>query len=326
MYPTVVHVFPGQGTLSLDALRKALRGQPVLHRAALQVFAEVDAAVEDLGIPPLQQLLWAPAQQNIPASAPAGTDQAALYACCITVHVALCKAGLPPDMLSGVSFGEIPALVAAGVFTVTDGARMAVALARVLPRNIGGMVWLRAGEKDVTRLLAELGDERLALGCVNGPDECVVAGSSASLMVVQQLAERWGMASGRIKLPYYAHHPELAAAAAEFESVARAYPARPPRVPAISATHGRAYRQDEDIHHALSQVITKTAHLPRTIAAICPNNGALLLEAGTGASITRSVPQGVTGICAIAPLADESFPWQSPRQLVSGPAADDAVR
>lgn len=314
--PTVMHVFPGQGDFSLDALRKAVRTRPVVNAAAHRVFREVDAAVADLGIPALEPLLRAPAQRNVPASAPAGTAQAALYAACITVHTALCQAGLPPDGLAGVSFGEIPALAAAGVFTVADGARIAVALARALPRNIGGLLWLGAGEEDTVRLLADLGDDRVALGCVNGPDQCVVAGTFASLMAVQQLAKHRGLASARIKLPYYAHHPELAAAAADFESAVRAYPARPPGIAVFSAAHGRAYRQDEDIHHTMAQVITRTAHVPRLIAAACADKPALLLEAGTGASATQSAPQISPRIRARAPLADDAFPWHSPGQLL----------
>lgn len=315
--PTVIHVFPGQGDFSLDALRKAVQARPVVNAAARRVFSDVDAAVADLGIPALEPLLWAPGQQNVPASAPPGTAQVALYAACVTVHVALCQAGFPPDRLAGVSFGEIPALAAAGVFTVADGARIAVALARALPRNTGGMVWLGVGEKEAIRFLAELGDERVALGCVNGPDQCVVAGTSAALMAVQQLAKHRGLASGRIKLPYYAHHPELAAVAAEFESAVHAYPARPPGLAVFSAAHGRAYRQDEDIPHALAQVITRTAHVPRMIAAACTDKPALLLEAGTGASATQSAPQISTGIRARAPLADEDFPWPAPGQLLA---------
>ncbi|MFD8396276.1 ACP S-malonyltransferase [Streptomyces sp. NPDC059680] len=328
-------MFPGQGDFSLPALREAVRAHPVVRAAALKVFTEVDAALVDLDIPPLVPLLWAPVQECMQNAIPAGTEQAALYASCMTVHVALSESGLSPDGLAGVSFGELSALAAAGVFTVADGARLAVTLARVLPRNTGGMVWLGAGERDVIQLLAELGNDRLALGCVNGPEQSVVVGAVPSLMAVQKLAKRLGFASSRVKLPYYAHHPELAGVAAEFESAARAYAMGPAHLPVFSAAHGRAYSHGEDIPHMLAQVITKTAHVPRMIAAACSDGTSLLLEAGTGASVTQSAPNMFTGIRARAPLSDKNFPWHSPGRLLTtgglftgglGPASQDHER
>ena len=298
-----------------------MRAQPAMRAAAIKVFAEVDAALADLAISSLEPLLWGSVPVDELASMPTGTEQAALYASCMSVHVALSEAGLPPDRLAGVSFGELTALTAAGVFTIADGARLAVTLARVLPRNTGGMVWLSASESDAIKLLTELGDSRLALGCVNGPSQCVIVGTLPALIAVELQARRTGVDSFRVKLPYYAHHPKLAAVAAEFESATRKYALGPPLLPVFSASHGRAYCQGEDIPHMLAEVIIRTAHVPRLIAAACAGQSSLLLEAGTGASVAQYAPTMLTGLRAAAPLSDESFPWQTPHRLL---AADGA--
>jgi len=312
--PAVVHVFPGQGDFALRILRRAVTTHPIVRGAVQEVFAEVDVAVAELGIGPLNPLTRMPAQRTARAPAPVGGDQAALFAACLSTHVALNEAGYAPDRLAGVSFGEITALTAAGVFTVADGARICVKLARILPRDKGGLLWLSTGETEATRLLATLGDPRLSLGCVNGPNQCVISGSLTALAACQHLAEQNGVKASMLRLRYYAHHPDLASAASQFESTLRKFTMRPPRKAVFSAAHGRAYRRDEDIPHALAQCLVQTAHVPRMITAACAGGPALLFEAGTGTSATQGAAH-LSSVKTRTPLADESFPWPTPSQL-----------
>jgi len=124
-------LFPGQGAYYGCALLDLQEGYPEVK----SVFAEIDSAarplVGDLAIdtlfPPRAQeighLLW-----DAPASL-----QLAIYAASVGVYTVLCKRGLRPDVLIGHSLGEITARVAAGAFTVAEGAQIVCHRSALMP-------------------------------------------------------------------------------------------------------------------------------------------------------------------------------------------------
>src|SRR5690606_37158029 len=95
----------------------------------------LDAVQEGLprtGWPSLRtDLLDDPGAYRAAARTP-GVPQLASYAASVAVDRALRTAGIRPSHAVGQSFGEIAALVCAGAFTITAGARMAVDLVGVL--------------------------------------------------------------------------------------------------------------------------------------------------------------------------------------------------
>src|SRR5205823_6408376 len=139
-----VHLFPGQGDFSAGALVRAARADGTIRTAAEQVFEAVDRVAAERGLQPLGSWLLGPTPPTARdlAGDATGTSQLAVFGASMTVHQALCHSHGTPSAVVGVSFGEIAALTAAGVFTLHDGARAAHDLARVLASCPGGLTLL----------------------------------------------------------------------------------------------------------------------------------------------------------------------------------------
>ncbi|MFI9024341.1 acyltransferase domain-containing protein [Streptomyces sp. NPDC053560] len=325
----IVHLFPGQGDFALGPLVQAVRAHAPVRAAVADTFGEAAEAGAEFGIPPLAEALLgdSPPSSRDLAEAPVGTPQLALFCSSIAVHRALCAIGLPPRQVAGVSFGEIAALTAAGVFSVPDGARIACLLARRLAECPGGMTLFKTGESHTVALLAGAPD--VAVACVNDPEETVVSGPVPALRAVEEIAEGQGVSVVRLRLPFPSHHPSLCDAAEAFLASIRPLPARPARVPVHSAVRGRAYRPGDDVHRGLADCLVRPARLPGLLHELTSSRGALLFEAGTGRALTRSARRVLpdTGGRTYATLWDPGVPWPSPGAadtLPAGPAARSA--
>ncbi|ARF53897.1 acyltransferase domain-containing protein [Streptomyces gilvosporeus] len=309
----IVHVFPGQGDFAVSPLVRAIRTHAAVRKSVAEVFRETEDVGRQFGIAPLAGALLgdSPPSGRDLAAARVGTPQLALFCSSVAVHRALSAIGLAPDVVLGVSFGEIAALTAAGVFEVAEGARIACLLARQLVGCAGGMTLVGAAEWRTRALLREANAPDLAAACINDPGETLVSGPLGALAAMEERARRQGIAVSRLRLPFSTHHPSLTGPADAFEASIRPLTARPARVPVFSAVHGGRYRPGDDVHRGLANCLIRPVRLPEVLHQVATGGGVLILEAGTGCALTRNVrhtlPPAAAG--AHAPLADPRFPW-----------------
>ncbi|MFJ9853734.1 ACP S-malonyltransferase [Streptomyces sp. NPDC101150] len=310
---TVVHLFPGQGDFSVSPLVRAARTVPGMRAAVAEVFAEVGDVAAEFGIPPLAGPLLGdtPPSGRELAHGPVGAAQLALFCSSLAVHRALCDIGRAPDRVVGVSFGEIAALTAAGVFDIPGGARIACLLARYLRQCEGGMTLLGVGEARANALLREAGSAALVVACVNDPGETVLSGPLSEMAAVEERARRQGLSVTRLRLPFSSHHPSLKGPSDAFAAAIRHVPARRGRLPVHSAVRGGPYRPGDDVHRGLADCLVRPARLPEVLYQVTTPSPALLLEAGTGRALTRNVRRTVppSAAGARAPLGEPGFSW-----------------
>ncbi|GAA2617401.1 hypothetical protein GCM10009863_34100 [Streptomyces axinellae] len=326
----VVHLFPGQGDFAISPLARAIREHPVVRAAVTEVFAQVDEASSQYGIPALGAALLgdAPPSGRELAAAPIGTPQVALFGASMAIHRALCAIGAAPQRMVAVSFGEIAALTAAGVFGIPEGTHIACRLSRYLSRCRGGMTLVAAGPAAAGQLIAAAATARVAVACVNDPEETVLSGPAQELERVEEHAAEQGVDAVRLRLPFASHHPALAHQAKEFAASIRTLPRRPAHTPVHSAVHGGPYGRGDDVYQGLAACLTSPARLPEVLRPAVASGPALLLEAGTGAALTRNArrvlaqrehAQREETVVARSPLGDPDFPWERPERL--GPSA-----
>lgn len=311
----VVHLFPGQGDFTLSALLSELWSNPPLRAEAGSIFERIDpVGAAEFGLRPVgPRLLGAGGTSaGALASENPGTLQLALFGTCLAVHRTLTEAGFPAQRILAVSFGEIPALTAAGACSVEDGARLACRLGQLLMRRQGGLTLLRAGERRTRELMsAALADvtDSTVIACVNDENETVVSGPADELRRVEELAGRWEINAQRLRLPFPAHHPMLWHEAGEFAHFARSLRLSPPRIPVYSAVAGRAYTtaSGTDLARALGACLVRPAVLPSVLRRATADTR-LVFEVGTGDALTRSVRRSIPALTVHAPVAERAFP------------------
>jgi [acyl-carrier-protein] S-malonyltransferase len=166
----VVALFPGQGSLS--------GGAGVEWQSPR--FWEVLARVSDAARLDVAALLITSSDDDV-----VRTDRAqiATFALSIVGYYDLVERGIRPRYLLGHSLGEFSALVASGLLSIEDGARLigvrGAAMARAAAKSEGSMVALMGGEDGAREALDGLSDVWVAN--INGPGQIVVSGTRAGL-------------------------------------------------------------------------------------------------------------------------------------------------
>ncbi|MEW2172002.1 acyltransferase domain-containing protein [Streptomyces sp. NPDC007027] len=316
-----VHLFPGQGDFSVSTLVASAHTHPGLRKAVHEVFEQVDTVTAERGLPRLGPWLLGPEPPSgrALASATTGTTQLALFGASTAVHRALSEAYGVPAAAVGVSFGELAALTAAGVFTVADGARAAHDLALALTFCPGALTALACPERSAHALLEEAGvagtgAADTVVAVVNDERSVVVSGPVAALALVEKAAADRRVAAVRLRLPFSSHHPALGHAAREFATAVRAYPRAAARFPVHSAVAGRRYGPADDLAARLADCLVRPASVPPVLRQVLAYRPGVLFEAGTGCALASSARTVLAADIdpappVHAPLADTAFPW-----------------
>jgi len=166
----VVALFPGQGSLS--------GGAGVEWQSPR--FWEILARVSDAARLDVAALLITSSDDDV-----VRTDRAqiATFALSIVGYHDLIERGIRPRYLLGHSLGEFSALVASGLLSIEDGARLigvrGAAMARAAAKSEGSMVALMGGDEGAREALDGLSDVWVAN--INGPGQIVVSGTRAGL-------------------------------------------------------------------------------------------------------------------------------------------------
>ncbi|HUX04515.1 MAG TPA: ACP S-malonyltransferase [Acidimicrobiales bacterium] len=166
----IVALFPGQGSISgaAGAAWSSSRHWNVLERISAASGLDVE------------YLLTRADNDEV-----VRTDRAqiATFALSIVSYLELVDRGVRPRYLLGHSLGEFSALVASGLLSVDDGARLigvrGAAMARAAREHPGSMVALMGGDDEARRALDTF--DGIWVANINGSGQIVVSGTSEGL-------------------------------------------------------------------------------------------------------------------------------------------------
>ena len=271
----VVVLFPGQGSLSGgagEAWRSSRHWDEVAH---VSEAARIDVA---------ELLLNATDDEVV------RTDRAqiATFALSIIGFRELDDRGVRPRYLLGHSLGEFSALVASGLLSVEDGARLigvrGAAMARAAREVEGSMVALMGGDDGARQALESL--DEVWVANINGPDQIVVSGSRSGLddLLSRHRELGWRRAT---PLPVGGafHSPLMAPAQAELDRALARVEWGTTESLVVSNVDGQVHTSANEWRELLSRQLTSPVQFLEATMAL-PESVTTTVETPPGAVLT----------------------------------------
>jgi acyl transferase domain-containing protein len=280
--PKIAVLFPGQGSQYTGMLREISARQ----RAANKSWHKVNAAAARLGYQLFDDLAWREPNRL-------GTDlwstQAAMLMADWICFSALGELGVQPDLIAGHSFGEFPALAAAGAWSLKEAlkaTRSRCAAVAQCGQASSAMLSVQAARPDVERALAERPDE-VWLCADNGPDQTVVGGSEVAVTRFAERAAQLNWKSRRLSVPCAFHTPLLRASQAALGAALSKRNIGPPAIPFVSSTTASFVADPHELRAALVKQMVSPVRFTETVQRLRSAGAEVYLEAGPGQVLTQ---------------------------------------
>jgi len=287
--PAVALLFPGQGSQRPGMLADLLVAFPWLHQH-IQRGGELASTV----FPPV-----AFGEEERRAQIAAVTDtrvaQPALGMVEGAVLDLLGALGVQPQMVGGHSYGELVALVAAGVLQPDDllgiSSARAEAIMRAGGNDPGAMAAVAGHAEEVTGLLRKGGRaDDVVVANDNSPTQVVISGPSDAVDAAVELLSGAGVAARRLPVACAFHSPVGAAGALDLAGTLETIDIGRPAIPVWSNVTAAPYPDDPAaIRAQLAEQVASPVRFREQIEAMYTAGARVFVEAGPGRVMTGLV-------------------------------------
>lgn len=284
--PQLAFVFPGQGSQSLGMLSELAAA----HALIAQTFAE---ASEGAGVD-----LWSLSQGG-PEEQLNTTEftQPALLAGGVAVwRLWLAQGGVLPTQLAGHSLGEYSALVAAGVLSLTDAARLVRLRGQLMqasaPTGTGAMAAILGVEDALVEEVCEkISDREVVVPAnYNSPGQIVIGGHAGAVdRALTMLAERGVRKAVKLAVSVPSHTPLMRDAANRLAEAMNDIVWQAPCIPVLQNVDGESREQPEAIRDALVRQLYLPVQWTGCVQALVSRGITRVAECGPGKVLTGLV-------------------------------------
>jgi malonyl CoA-acyl carrier protein transacylase len=266
----IAWLLPGQGSQYPDMLARLLADSP----AARDVHARAEAALRGAG-PELTR-------------SDAVATQVGMLVADLCFAAAAREAGLRCDVLAGHSYGELPALVHAGVLDLESALELTLVRARAVAAApvAGGLLTVAADAGRVQEWLGEFAGEELWITHFNAPRQTVVGGATPLLQRFQERLTARGVASRSLAVAGALHTPLVASAGEAVREALRGLPLQPPRTPVCSNVSLRYEAEPASVRENLAAQLTEPLRYVDLVERLHADGCRLLIEVGPGQVLT----------------------------------------
>ncbi len=215
--------------------------------------------------------------------------QPALFAMEVALALLWKDFGVVPQAVFGHSLGEIGAAAIAGIFSVEDGIRIAIARGWAMGQigRPGGMSLVALPAAEVERSLCA--STEVAIAAVNGPRGTVISGPLEGLQVEETRLRGNGAHVTRLKSTRAFHSPEMAPAQTTLARALEAVAFHAAEIPIVSAVTGRFDERSEMSTAAywLGQMLAPV-QFERGVRTLLGNGLTHCVEVGPGAELSAA--------------------------------------
>ncbi|WP_294033862.1 ACP S-malonyltransferase [uncultured Moraxella sp.] len=290
-------VFPGQGSQTVGMMNELAETYDVVHKT-------FDEASSALGFD-----LWEVTQDDSRLNKTEFTQPALLTASIAIwriVEPLLAKQSLKPLYLAGHSLGEYSALVASGVLSLGDAAKLVHERGKLMTEAVKGMD---------TQMAAVLGleDEQVASLCeevsgstgivnaanFNSPGQVVVAGTEVGVAGVLSAVEALGKKAVPLKVSVPSHCELMNPASDALAELLNQTAFGEAKIAVIQNRHAKVHSDVADIKLALTEQLSMPVQWSKTMQKLADQEIELIIECGPGNVLSNLAKRQATPITAL---------------------------
>ena len=285
----VAWLFPGQGSQYHGMFDSFVATEP----AAARALGVANSLLSRHGHPTFDELAWCPTEslgENV------WHTQAAMLVADWVMLECLRERGYQPTLVSGHSYGEFAAMLAAGCWDFENALLATWHRCQSIVKNVPpgcSMLSIHACREKVEQLIQ---DESLPLfvSHINAPEQIVVGGKQAAIAHLSELLDDEGIGTRILAVPTAFHTPALLPAQPAFRSGLAKIDIQPPRIPLLSSV---TVRYEADPLQIADNLVDQLTH-PVDFVALCQrlkhDKVGLILEVGPQQVLSRLVRQNLS--------------------------------
>lgn len=282
----VAWLFPGQGSQYPLMLRDWVTTDSIAAAAV----AECNAVMASLGEPTFEQLAWSQQSQL-------GEDVWHTQACMLISDYVMMRwlqsQGFHADVVAGHSFGEFPAMLAAGCWDLATALKATWHRCRSIVNHVPaacGMLSIQAAPHVVENLI-DASKIQVHISHRNAPEQTVVGGKQAAVAQFAQLVDNEGLTSRLLAVPTAFHTPALAAAQVPFAQSLQSLVITTPKLPLLSSVDTQYATDPVAIRAALAAQLVTPLDYVSLVERLLSDGVRLVVEVGPHQVLTRLTRQ-----------------------------------
>ncbi|OQX20070.1 MAG: hypothetical protein BWK76_02630 [Desulfobulbaceae bacterium A2] len=220
------------------------------------------------------------------------TAQLCLLALEMSIFQILRQHTLHPHIVAGFSFGEYPALIAAGALPLDDGIRLVLARGTLMSesaaRKNGAMALIEGLPRQaLQRLMTPL--PRVYIACHNTKTQFFVAGEKEEIEQLVSTTKARGLTALVLPVGGAFHSPYIADAALRFQEILRTISFTSPRIPVIGNVHATPMTTTEEIAADTAAQMLSPVAWHATIVKMLELGTNTFIEIGPGHGLSAMV-------------------------------------
>ncbi|MBA4032384.1 MAG: hypothetical protein C0478_16050, partial [Planctomyces sp.] len=277
--------FPGQGSYYAGMGSQLLEDYPV----ARERLAEFNRALRLEGCPEFETLAADPGSSILNA-------QLSMLVIDLLYYAVYQTSSVKPDFVCGHSYGEFPALVAAGALTFQNAVRATKQRSAVVEEfggKQGGLLAISSDAATIRQLLTRSTIE-VFLANINSPEQTVVGGTPEDLRQFEQMLKAKRIGSRMLKVPAAYHTPLLEPALATYRDCIRDLPITPPHIPVISGIGNCLVLDPEVIRENLVMQLVSPMDFVGMIEVLQQQNVGTVVEVGPRKVLAQLIQRTVS--------------------------------
>jgi acyl transferase domain-containing protein/acyl carrier protein len=280
--PRIAFLFAGQGSQYPGMLKELVQESP----AAATKLQEIDALMQRLGYQTFSEIAWKSGSGL--GTEPWSTQISMLLADVIVLSV-LENSGVRPDVVAGHSYGEFPALVAAGSLTLEQAIRATRARADLVKSSPGGSCRLLAtsAPREIAQRIVDAAGVPVHVAIQNAPDQTILGGAQSDLDCIIHGMKAEGYHCTLLPMPGAFHTPLFSDIRESFLRALVSIPIVPPRIPMLSGVSLRYVAEPSEIRENLALQPSMFFNFDEMLQRLAKDGTTVFVEVGPQQVLTR---------------------------------------